>query len=72
MSNIILFDPYPRPIDLIMSAADKGRLESLGQVIWHEGSPASEDHIEKYLPDTVALIGQTALNKERLDRNSTP
>ncbi len=67
-SNIILFDPYPRPIDLVMSAADKRRLENLGQVLWHEGSPATDDHIEKYLPDTVALIGQTALSKERLDR----
>lgn len=68
MSNLILFDPFPRPIDLIMSEADKRRLESLGQVIYHEGSPASDDYIEKYLPDTVALIGQTALSKERLER----
>jgi hypothetical protein len=56
-SNIILLDPHPRPLDLIMSPQDKGRLESLGKVIWHEGSPASDQHIEIYLPDTIALIG---------------
>jgi phosphoglycerate dehydrogenase-like enzyme len=67
-SNIILLDPHPRPLDLIMSPKDKQRLESLGKVIWHEGSPASDEHIESYLPDTIALIGQTALSKERLDR----
>ena len=65
---IILLDPYPRPIDLIFSPEDKARLERLGRVIWHDGPPASDAHIERYLPDTVALIGQTALPRQRLDR----
>ena len=66
--NLILLDPYPRPLDLIFSAADRARLETMGEVIWHEGAPASDDHIDKYLPDAIALIGQSALPKERLDR----
>ncbi len=27
---VILFDPYPRPVDLIFSPEDKARLERLG------------------------------------------
>jgi phosphoglycerate dehydrogenase-like enzyme len=65
---LILLDPHPRPIDLIFDEPTKTRLEALGQVLWHDGSPATEEHIERYLPETVALIGQTALPKERLDR----
>jgi phosphoglycerate dehydrogenase-like enzyme len=65
---LILLDPYPRPIDLIFDAATKKRLESLGKVIWHGGSPAEAAHIDRYLPEAVALIGQSALPKERLDR----
>lgn len=65
---VILLDPYPRPIDLIFDPADKARLEQLGRVIWYEGKPAPDAHIEQYLPDTVALIGQTALPRERLER----
>ncbi|HXS11534.1 MAG TPA: hydroxyacid dehydrogenase [Acidobacteriaceae bacterium] len=65
---VILLDPHPRPIDLIFDAATKARLEALGDVVWHEGSPATDDHIESYLPEAVALIGQSALPKERLDR----
>lgn len=63
-----LFDPHPRPIDLLFDAATKSRLESLGEVIWHEGSPASDDFIDRHLPETTILIGQSALPKERLDR----
>ncbi len=65
---LILVDAYPRPIDLIFSPTDKARLEKLGRVVWHDGAPAPDSLIEEHLPDTVALIGQTALPKERLDR----
>ena len=72
MSNtnrpLILFDPFPRSVAQIFDAETKRRLESLGNVIWHDGSPASDECIDRYLPDAVALVGQTALPKERLDR----
>ena len=65
---VILMDPYPRPLDLILSPTARERLEQLGRVIWHEGTPASEAMIEEHLPNAVAIIGQTAMPKERLDR----
>ncbi|HSI08692.1 MAG TPA: hydroxyacid dehydrogenase [Rariglobus sp.] len=65
---LILLDPHPRPVGVIFDPATKARLESLGQVVWHDGSPAPTDHIDRYLPEAVALIGQSPLTKERLDR----
>ncbi len=65
---LILFDPHPRPIDLLFDAATKKRLENLGRVIWHEGSQAPDDHIDRYLPETTILIGQSPLPKKRLDQ----
>jgi len=65
---LILFDPHPRPVDLLFDPATKKRLEELGHVVWHEGSPASDENIEKHLPETVFLVGQSAMNKERLER----
>ena len=62
---IILLDPYPRPIELIFSPEDKARLEQLGRVIWHDGSPAPDALIEEHLPNTVAIIGQTPMPRER-------
>ena len=65
---IILLDPHPRRIGRIFDEPTKLRLERLGRVIWHDGSPASAEHIDRYLPQTVALIGQSPLDKARLDR----
>jgi phosphoglycerate dehydrogenase-like enzyme len=67
-SPLILLDPHPRRADSIFDAPTKARLEGLGRVVWHDGSPAPAAHIEKYLPEAVAIIGQTDLGRERLDR----
>jgi phosphoglycerate dehydrogenase-like enzyme len=66
--QIILLDLYPRPIDLIFSSQDKARLERLGRVVWHDSSPAPDTLIEQHLPNTTAIIGQTAMPRDRLDR----
>jgi phosphoglycerate dehydrogenase-like enzyme len=66
--GIILLDPYPRKLERIFDAATRQRLERLGRVIWHDGTPATDDHIERHLAETVAIIGQSALDKARLDR----
>jgi phosphoglycerate dehydrogenase-like enzyme len=66
--GIILLDPFPRKIDRIFDEPTKRRLERLGRVVWRDGSPASDAHIEQHLPRTIAVIGQSALDKARLDR----
>jgi len=63
--RVIVLDPYPRPLDLIFTAGDRARLESLGPVSWHDGPPRVD--VEALLPEAVAVVGQTALPKERLD-----
>lgn len=66
--GVILLDPHPRRIERIFDDATKRRLERLGRVIWHDGSAASDEHIDQHLPNTIALIGQSRLDKARLDR----
>ncbi len=65
---LILLDPYPRGLDLIFDAVTRQRLETLGRVIHHEGSPAPDDFLEEYLLEATVLIGQSALPGERLAR----
>jgi phosphoglycerate dehydrogenase-like enzyme len=66
---LVLLDPYPRPRDLIFDAATIVRLESFAQVVWHDGSaPADTAHIDRWLPEAWALIGQSALPAARLAR----
>ena len=66
--GIILLDPHPRRIERIFDEPTKRRLERLGRVLWHDGSPAAAEQIDRYLPQTIALIGQSSLDKTRLDR----
>ena len=64
---LILLDPHPRRIDQIFDRPTKGRLEGLGRVLWHDGAPASAEQIDRNLPETVAIIGQPSLGRDRLD-----
>ena len=65
---LIVFDPFPRSIAQIFDEGTKKRLEALGQVVWHDGTPATAEYLERHLPEAVALVGQTDLPRERLDK----
>lgn len=65
---VILLDPHPRRIGRIFDESTKRRLEKLGRVLWHDGSPATAEHIDRHLPQTIALIGQSPLDQARLNR----
>jgi phosphoglycerate dehydrogenase-like enzyme len=66
---LVLLDPHPRPTDLIFDAPTLERLKSFAQVEMHDGSaPAAAAHIDRWLPETWALIGQSPLEAARLAR----
>ncbi|THV14335.1 hydroxyacid dehydrogenase [Rhizobium rhizophilum] len=66
--DIILVDPLPRTLDLIMEPAVRARLDALGEVIVSEDRPMPAEDVERYLADTVLIFGQTDMPRERLDR----
>ena len=66
--SVILLDPHPRRIGRIFDEPTKRRIERLGRVLWHDGSPAPSEHIDRHLPHAIALIGQSPLDRARLDR----
>lgn len=65
---VILVDPLPRTLDLIMEPEVRVRLEGLGRVVVSEDRAMPDAEVDRLLPDTVLLLGQTALPRERLDR----
>lgn len=65
---VILIDPLPRTLALIMEPDVRARLERLGRLVISEDGPMSDAVIEAHLPETELIIGQTALPAERLDR----
>jgi phosphoglycerate dehydrogenase-like enzyme len=61
-------DPLPRTLDLICDASIRRRLEGLGQLVISEDRPMPDEMIERHLPETALILGQTSMPRERLDR----
>jgi len=69
MKAQVICDPHPRTMDLLFSPEDRGRLEALANLhVWNEESRMPGELLEKHLPEAAAIIGQTDLPQERLDR----
>ena len=65
---LILVDPLPRTLDVICDAATRARFMGLGRVVLHESGPMSDAMVEEHLPETVLLVGQTRMDRARLER----
>lgn len=65
---LILFDPYPRTKELVFTESLWQRLQGLGRIISSAENPMPAEHIERYLPQVKAVIGQTAMHRERLTK----
>ena len=65
---LILVDPLPRTLDVICDADARRRLEALGRIELSEDRPMPDEVVDRLLPETAILIGQTAMPRARLDR----
>jgi phosphoglycerate dehydrogenase-like enzyme len=68
MLGMILVDPLPRTLAMICDAPTRARLEALGPLVVHEDGPMPDELVEAHLPAAVAVVGQTAMPAERLER----
>ena len=67
-SPLILVDPLPRTLDMICDGATRLRLQDLARLVIADGAPMPDEIVEQNLPEAVAIIGQTDLPAERLER----
>ena len=65
---LILLDPHPRKAADIFDAETRAHLESLGEVVTHEGGAMPDEMVERHLPQASLLLGQTDMPAERLAR----
>ncbi len=66
--NIVLVDPLPRTLELIMEPDVRRRLEALGEVVVSQYRPMPDEQVDALLPETVLIFGQTDMQRHRLDR----
>ncbi len=65
---MLLVDPLPRTLEMICDPPTRARLQALGPLATHDDGPMPDDLVERHLPETWAILGQTAMPRERLDR----
>jgi phosphoglycerate dehydrogenase-like enzyme len=65
---LILVDPQPRTLDMIFDSATRKRLNDLGRLVVSDGAPMPDAVVEQHLPETVAIVGQTDMPAERIER----
>ncbi len=68
MKSTIILDPHPRTVDLLFSKAELRRLRSLGKLASHDGERMPDAEVDRLLPDAIAIIGQTTLHRDRLNK----
>ncbi len=68
---VILVDPLPRTLDLIMEPSVRQRLERLGRIVLSEDAPMPAEVVDRHIADAALIIGQTDLPRDRLDRAKT-
>jgi phosphoglycerate dehydrogenase-like enzyme len=66
---LILVDPRPRTMQVMLDADSRARLEALGHLVVHEGpGRMPDDLVDAHLPEAVAIVGQTELDAARIAR----
>ena len=64
---LVIVDPYPREVSHIFRQETLQDLSSSVRLVFPQTIHMSRDELERYLPEAVAVIGQTELPKELLD-----
>ena len=65
---LILIDSLPRTLDSFCDAPTRRRLENLGRLVISEDRAMPDEMVDRHLPETVLLFGQTAMPREKIER----
>jgi len=65
---LILFDPFPRSQELIFRPEQWERLQTMTRIIYADEGRLEPAVVERYLPEAAAVVGQTDMPTERLNR----
>ncbi|MFA5468037.1 MAG: hydroxyacid dehydrogenase [Sphaerochaetaceae bacterium] len=65
---LIICDPYPQTLDRIFTPETRDKLEKIARLVSSDAERMPADLFEKHLGEAVAIIGQSPMPKERLDK----
>ncbi|MEM7028890.1 MAG: NAD(P)-dependent oxidoreductase [Chloroflexota bacterium] len=53
----VIFTPHPRPLDMVMSQTDLGRLHDLVEVVWGQDGKMPEEALAEARSEAYAIVG---------------
>ncbi|WP_306120379.1 MULTISPECIES: NAD(P)-dependent oxidoreductase [unclassified Roseitalea] len=65
---LIFVDPFPRTEAMVFTPDTEAALRSMGRLVTHFGARAPDALVESVLDEVAIIIGQTAMDRDRLDR----
>lgn len=65
---LIFMDPFPRTEAMVFTPDAETDLRNMGRLVTHFGSRAPDDLVESVLDEVSIIIGQTAMDRSRLER----
>ncbi|MBO6637723.1 MAG: hydroxyacid dehydrogenase [Roseitalea sp.] len=68
MRPLIFMDPFPRTQAMVLTPETETELRGMGRLATHFGSRAPDDLVESVLDEVAVIIGQTAMDRGRLER----
>ena len=68
MRPLIFLDPHPRTEAMVFTPDVEAALGRMGRIVHHFGSRAPDDLVDSVLDEVAIIIGQTAMDRDRLDR----
>ncbi len=68
MKKTIILDPHPRTVELLFSKELMKRLRAIAKIYSHDGERMPEKTVEEHIGEAHAIVGQTNLPRERLER----
>lgn len=65
---LVIADPYPQKLETIFNVKTLSKLKELVDLKTGGGIKMTDEELEKYLPDAMAVIGQCPMPRERLQK----
>src|SRR5690554_1774917 len=65
---LIIADPYPQTLERIFRPETRARLDKVARIVVSDSEHMDDAQFDSLLPEAVAVIGQSPMPKERLDR----
>lgn len=65
---LVIADPFPQTLERIFTAETRKAMDEIAEIVSSDKPQMQPDQFDELLPEAVAIIGQTPMPTERIER----